>query len=148
MSECCGWHGEEVPGSFLQIHGFTVRDGPVRCVPGLLQEELVVGWYRSDRHSGPGHFEARWTVGAERGPAAPGSLEQFLVERYLLYSRAAGPLLWRGRVRHEPWLLYDARLESSREDLSTAAGLPPLGRPDLCQWSPGVAVAFEPFRPG
>jgi uncharacterized protein YqjF (DUF2071 family) len=106
------------------------------------------GWYRSDRYGGPGHFEARWSVGRELGRASPGSLEHFLVERYLLYSRAAGPLLWRGPVRHEPWTLHEVDLASVREDLSTTAGLPPLGRPALCQWSPGVAVAFEPFRPG
>ena len=106
------------------------------------------GWYRSERLSRPAHFEARWSIGPATGPAPPGSLEEFLVERYLFYSRAAGPVLWHGRVRHEPWLLHEAQLDSVREGLAAAAGLPPLGRPALCQWSPGVAVAFGPFMPG
>jgi uncharacterized protein YqjF (DUF2071 family) len=66
--------------------------------------------------------------GAPLGRAAPGSLEEFLVERYQLFSVAAEAL-------------------EVREDLSVAAGLTPLGRPDSCQWSPGVSVEFEHLRP-
>ena len=73
-------------------------------------------------------------------------VEQFLVERYQLYSRALGPALWRGPVRHEPWRLFAARVSDLDEDLSAAAGLRPLGQPDFCHWSPGVQVAFEHFR--
>jgi uncharacterized protein len=105
------------------------------------------GWYRSERIAGRGHFEVRYAVGAAMGRAAPGSLEEFLVERYRLYSRAAGPALWCGPVVHEPWPLFHAAVEELSEDLSTAAGMRPLGRPHLCQWTPGVSVAFEHFRP-
>ena len=105
------------------------------------------GWYRSERVLGRGRFEARWSVGAPIGSAAGGSLEEFLVERYRLYSRAAGPLLWTGPVVHEPWPLFQATVEELSEDLSVAAGLRPLGRPSRCHWSPGVSVAFEHFRP-
>jgi uncharacterized protein YqjF (DUF2071 family) len=103
------------------------------------------GWYRSERSRSGARFEARWSAGAEIGRAAPGSLEHFLVERYRLFSRAAGPLLWRGRVHHEPWLLHRAQLNELREDLSAAAGLPPPGAPALAHWTPGVSVAFEHF---
>jgi len=105
------------------------------------------GWYRSERLLRRGRFEVRFSTGAERGRAAPGSLEEFLVERYRLYSRAAGPALWCGVVRHEPWLLFDATVAEVNEDLSTAAGVPALGRPHFAAWSPGVSVAFEHFRP-
>ena len=105
------------------------------------------GWYRSERTMGRGRFEARFSIGPGRGRAAPGSLEAFLVERYRLYSRALGPVLWHGPVRHEPWSLADADVAELNEDLSAAAGMRPLGRPHSCQWSPGVSVAFEHFRP-
>src|SRR5439155_547236 len=82
-------------------------------------------------------------IGPARGRAAPSSLEAFLVERYRLYSRALGPVLWHGPVRHEPWSLADADVAELNEDLSAAAGMRPLGRPHSCQWSPGVSVAFE-----
>jgi uncharacterized protein YqjF (DUF2071 family) len=104
------------------------------------------GWYKSERRGSQARFEIRFSRDDSHVPAAPGSIEEFLVERYAFYSRAAGPLLWRGPVRHEPWLLGSARMDELDESLSTAAGLRPLGRPDLCHWSPGVAVEFERFR--
>jgi uncharacterized protein YqjF (DUF2071 family) len=105
------------------------------------------GWYRSERIARRGRFEVRFSTGAPTGRAAPGSREEFLVERYRLYSRALGPVLWQGPVHHEPWALFEATVSALTEDLSAAAGIPPLGRPDSCQWSPGVTVAFEHFRP-
>src|SRR5256885_14996189 len=105
------------------------------------------GWYRSERLLRRGRFEVRFSTGAERGHAARGSLEEFLVERYRLYSRAAGPALWSGPVSHEPWPLFQATVQEFSEDLSISAGLRTLGRPWSCQWSPGVSVAFEHFRP-
>ena len=104
------------------------------------------GRYRSDRVLGPGHFHARWTVREALGTAAPGSLEEFLVERYALYSRAAGPLLFRGPVRHAPWPLHAVKIDHIMQDLSVAEGLPQLGEPALAHWSPGVSVDFEHFR--
>src|SRR5206468_12059680 len=38
-------------------------------------------WYLSERVLGEGKFEAKWTVEGEPHRAAPGSLEEFLVER-------------------------------------------------------------------
>lgn len=104
------------------------------------------GRYQSDRILARGHFHARWKVGEPLGSPAAGSLEEFLVERYALYATAAGPLLWRGPVRHEPWPLHSVRLEDLSQDLSLAAGLPALGEPSLAHWSPGVSVDFEQFR--
>ena len=105
------------------------------------------GWYRSERLTGRGRFDLRFSVGGSIGRAASGSLEEFLVERYRLYSRALGPVLWCEPVQHEPWPLFEANVADLSEDLSAAAGVPPLGRPHSCQWSPGVSVAFEHVRP-
>src|SRR4051812_1353794 len=104
------------------------------------------GWYRSERISAPATFDARWEVFGDEQVSAPGSLEEFLVERYTLYSRALGPLLWCGRVRHEKWLLREARIVALRETLSAAAGFD-AGQPALAHWTPGVSVDFEPFFP-
>jgi uncharacterized protein len=105
------------------------------------------GWYRSERRLARGRFEVRFSTGPQRGRAAPGSLEEFLVERYCFYSRAAGPALWFGPVHHEPWPLCDATIGEVTEDLSVSAGVPALGRPHFGAWSPGVSVEFEHFRP-
>jgi uncharacterized protein YqjF (DUF2071 family) len=118
----------------------------VRLPYFLARMERGEGWYRSRRAGGRGNFEVRYAKGRELGRAPSGSLLEFLVERYQLYSRAAGPALWRGPVRHEPWILFEAQPSEVHEDLSAAAGLRALGRPDSCQWTPGVSVAFEHFR--
>ncbi len=119
----------------------------VRLPYFLARMDRAEGWYRSERAFPRARLEVRYAAGAELGTAAAGSLEEFLVERYTFYSRAAGPVLWRGPVRHPSWSLHQAQVSELEESLSTAAGLPPLGRPDLCQWTPGVAVEFEHFRP-
>jgi uncharacterized protein YqjF (DUF2071 family) len=118
----------------------------VRLPYYLAQMDRGEGWYRSERRFSRARFDGRFTTGRELGRAAPGSVESFLVERYQLYSRALGPALWCGPVRHEPWPLFEATAEVA-ETLAEAQGLRPFGRPDLCQWSPGVAVEFEHFRP-
>src|SRR5213082_302253 len=84
----------------------------VRLPYYLSRIERGEGWYRSERRVSEASFDVRFSVGAEIGRASPGSTEEFLVERYRLYSRAAGPLLWCGPVRHEPWPLYAASLTS------------------------------------
>jgi uncharacterized protein YqjF (DUF2071 family) len=42
------------------------------------------GWYRSQRTSRPASYDARWTVSREAQVSAPGSLNEFLAERYTL----------------------------------------------------------------
>jgi uncharacterized protein YqjF (DUF2071 family) len=105
------------------------------------------GWYRSERLSRAARYNARWTVSSETAEvSAPGSLSEFLVERYTLYSQAVGPVLWSGKVRHHPWPLLPVTLLELRETLSTSAGFE-AGPAVLAQYSHGVAVDFEPFMP-
>jgi len=125
----------------VAVAGMTIR---LPYFPARM--ERAGGRFQSKRSVGRARFEVRFSTGAELGRATAGSLEEFLVERYQLYSRALGPVLWRGPVRHQPWLLFAASVTDLHEDLSAAAGLRPLGRPDFCHWSPGVQVAFEHFR--
>jgi hypothetical protein len=91
------------------------------------------------RHGRPAELAVTWTVGEPTGPAAPGSREHFLIERYTLYvERRAG--LFRGRVRHAPYPLRRAAITTLSETLLAAAGLPAPDGPPLCQHSPGVDV--------
>jgi uncharacterized protein YqjF (DUF2071 family) len=60
----------------------------------------------------------------ETGPAEPGSLEFFLVERYLLYSWRRG-VLFRGQVHHSPYRLRKVESFSAASDLLEANGLEP-----------------------
>jgi uncharacterized protein YqjF (DUF2071 family) len=91
------------------------------------------------RHGPPAELAVTWTVGEPTGTAAPGGREHFLIERYTLYvDRRAG--LFRGRVRHAPYPLRRATIESLSQSLLAAGGLPAPDAPPLCQHSPGVDV--------
>ena len=94
--------------------------------------------------SAPATLAASWTPAGDASPARPGTLEHFLTERYLLFSRAFGRKLFRLQVHHAPWPLHAVeRLEVS-QTLSAADGVPLLRGPPLSQWSEGVDVDFFP----
>jgi uncharacterized protein YqjF (DUF2071 family) len=76
----------------------------------------------------PAHIHVRYRP--EEGPVAPaqpGTLEHFLVERYLLYSMDKQHQLHRARVHHQPYPLQRAEVEALEETLVWAAGI---RRPD------------------
>lgn len=78
--------------------------------------------------------------------AAPiGSLEHFLVERYVLYSESNGRL-FRGRVHHKPYQLNAARVSHLEENLVASAGVSrPDDAPHAC-YSRGVQVEIFPLE--
>jgi uncharacterized protein YqjF (DUF2071 family) len=84
--------------------------------------------------------------GAASGPVEPaqlGTLEHFLVERYLLYAQAHGRM-FRGQVHHRPYPLQPAELVSLDETLLAAAGIERPSQPALAHYAAGVDV--EVFR--
>jgi hypothetical protein len=90
-------------------------------------------------------FEARYQIGAPLGPSLPGTLQHFLLERYLLLARKNGRIL-EGQVHHVPYPAHAAHVEHLHDDLLAAAGLPrPEGPPAAVHFSPGVEV--EVFGP-
>ena len=56
-------------------------------------------------------------------PAVPGSLEHFLVERYILYAADDQHQLYRARVHHQPYPVQRADLLDLEETLVWAAGV-------------------------
>jgi uncharacterized protein YqjF (DUF2071 family) len=83
--------------------------------------------------------EVRARVVGPVEPAEPGSLEEFLVERYLLYSTLGGRLR-RGQVHHAPYPLQRAEVDTLDETLLAAASI---RRPDsepLVHYAAGVRV--------
>jgi uncharacterized protein YqjF (DUF2071 family) len=78
-------------------------------------------------------------------PAAPGTLEHFLAERYVLYA-TDGRRLYQGRVHHAPYPLQPATVSGLEEDLVAAAGLVrPKGDP-LVHYASQVDVEVFPLR--
>jgi uncharacterized protein len=80
-----------------------------------------------------------------RPAIVPGSLEHFLLERYLLYC-VAGERLYSGQVHHKPYPAQTAEVLSIEEDLVAAAGLRhSLGAP-LAHFAEGVDVEIFPLQ--
>ena len=98
--------------------------------------------YVSERHgiwSPPARSEVRAQVDGPVQPAVPGSIEHFLVERHLLYSRR-GRNFFRGQVHHKPYPLQSVHVDSVDETLLLSSGIT---RPDtdpLAHFVSGVDV--------
>lgn len=104
------------------------------------REDDGVELYRTARRGprAPG-LEVRYRTGEERGTAARGSLDAFLIERYVLHTVRRGRV---GTVRvvHEPYPLRHVEVLSLSEDLLAAAGIERPDAPPLAHWSDGVDV--------
>ena len=80
-------------------------------------------------------------------PAEPGSLEWFLVERYLLFSSSPDGRLFRGRVRHEPYQISPCGVsEWSTEPLRLNGFSEPQGSPPSVLTAATVDVRIYPLR--
>jgi len=90
--------------------------------------------YRSTRTDGTA-FEARYSPSGNVAPAAPGTIEHFLVERYRLFAASARGELFAAEIRHRPWPLQGAKVSIDRNDLPGALGLPALGDPVYAHFS-------------
>ena len=103
----------------------------------------------------PATLDLDATIGEALPRAAPGTLEHFLAERYVLYAEGNGRL-HRGRVHHAPYPLHAARVDRMEQSLLDAAGLRGLGAGDTAArallpcsvlYSPGVDVDIFPIAP-
>lgn len=101
--------------------------------------------------AGPG-CAIRVSLGAPLGESAqgrslPGTLEHFLIERYVLYAQRTSGRLEAGRVHHAPYPVRDARLDEFSETLLAAARIFPQSPPCHVAFSDGVSVEVFPLRP-
>ena len=87
----------------------------------------------------------RYSVGERIGAAAPGTLEHFLIERYVLHVQR-GPSLWSVHVRHQPYPLHRVHLLDAHDELVGAAGIRVPGEPPLAHFATGVDVEVFPPR--
>jgi uncharacterized protein len=84
--------------------------------------------YECARHEGKA-FSASYAPTGAVSPAAPGSLEHFLAERYCLYARH-GARLYRADIHHRPWPLQAAEATIDLNTMPPAA-IPLDGEPLL-----------------
>lgn len=64
-----------------------------------------------------------WEAGEPMARSVPGTLEWFLTERYVLFSKMRSGKLKRGRIVHPQWPLRRARLHALEDGLVRAAGI-------------------------
>ncbi len=98
----------------------------------------------------PASYAIRATPGGTPRPAQPGTLEHFLVERYILYTLSK-TRLYRCRVHHAPYPLQSANILSIDETLLAAAGLGRPAMPPLAHFASGVNVevfGLQSTQPG
>lgn len=104
----------------------------------------------SRREASPRSASVFHYAGGNRLPAPePGSLEFFLLERYLLFAyRERDKTLFSGQVHHNPYTLRQARLANCEETATSQAGFDVSGRePDHVAFSPGVDVHVFRIQP-
>jgi len=98
-------------------------------------------------HIGPrlGHGEPARRLPA--GQTLPGTLEHFLLDRYILYAcRGDGPL-YRARVHHVPYCVNEVQLMACDESLLSVAGIEVEGPPCHAAFCERADVEVFPLRP-
>ena len=97
--------------------------------------------YRTRRVRGShASHEVHYRLGEMLGPSMPGTVEHFLLERYLLFTERGGRP-WKGQVHHSPYPAQRAEVLSVRDELVVAAGLPAVaGMPTFTHYASGVDV--------
>ena len=81
----------------------------------------------------------------EGQPAAVGTLEHFLIERYLLYTTRRD-VVYRGQVHHAPYLVQTAEIHAFHETILAAAGLLRPSFAPLIHYVGGVDVEIFPIK--
>ena len=134
--------------------GSAVAVGAARALVGLPYYTAdmtvdVVGdrvTYRSERRGGtPAQFAGTYAPTGAAAPPVPGSLDEFLTERYCLYNVDSKFVAYRLDIHHPPWPLQPAEAEIKTNTMAEAAGirLPSLApllhfakRQDMVAWRP------------
>lgn len=118
-------------------------------LPYHLAEMMVSGkeeiQYRSVRHRGNATHQVEVQIGDPLPYPVPGSLDFYLVERYLLYT-LRGDHLYSGIVNHEPYALRSVEVKKCEESMVRAIGIEPRSWEHVC-YSPGVNVEVFGLKP-
>ena len=94
---------------------------------------------RTHRGAQPAHFVASYRPEGDVRPAAPGTIEHFLVERYLLFAAAPRGLIT-VRIAHRPWPLQRAVATIERNTMGEAIRVPLEGAPRFLHFGSRVDV--------
>ena len=87
-----------------------------------------------------------WSPGSDAAPAAPGTLDFFLIERYLLFSINCAGQFFQARVHHEPYRIHSPILQEFSSEPARQAGFDLSGAPVSVRGAVGVDVSIHPLK--
>lgn len=110
------------------------------------QSSTHVHYHMKRRLPATSHFEVHYQLGRDLGASAPGGIEHFLLERYLLFTLHRGAV-YRGQVYHTPYPAQEAEITHYCSNLLEQTGLPPLlDHPTYIHYARGVDVEIFPLK--
>ena len=119
-------------------------------------DEQPAGKRRQIRYEGhrTDHPGADYSISVQLNPnsvprtAVAGTLDHFLVERYILFAKDGAGRLVTGEVHHEPYRIVDVESWSLAQSLTAAMGceIHADQAPDHVAFSEGVSVRVSPLR--
>jgi uncharacterized protein YqjF (DUF2071 family) len=106
--------------------------------------------YTGDRRDAPvAEYRIETSVVNSEKPtlAEPGSLDHFLLERYVLFAQRRNGDILTAQVHHSPYPMLPVARCNITQSLTTAMGcsIPKLSVPDHVAFSPGVDVSVSPL---
>ena len=98
------------------------------------------------RQPGARESDFAWAPGTGAAPAVPGSLEFFLVERYLLFAADPSGRLYSGRVHHAPYQVSAPTVGQWSAEPARQAGFELAGPPSSLIAARPVEVSIYPLE--
>ena len=102
--------------------------------------------HRIHHHAPPAEYAAVYRPVGPIRHALSDSLEQWLTERYCLYTVVGGTRVYRANIHHKPWPLQAAELETSRNTMALAQGIQLPDVPPLLHYAHRQEVLVWPLR--
>jgi uncharacterized protein YqjF (DUF2071 family) len=96
--------------------------------------------YRSERKDGRARFDAIYKPSSAVFHSQPGSLDEWLTERYCLYSADTDGRLYRAEILHRPWQLQRAECEIAVNTMTAPVGITLPDEPPLLHYSERLDV--------
>ncbi|MBL8954322.1 MAG: DUF2071 domain-containing protein [Myxococcaceae bacterium] len=93
-------------------------------------------------------LSARWRVSGPALDTPPGSFEEFVANRKVMYSSSAGGRVWAAPVRSSGWQLFRAELLELEQSIAVIEGVPPRSAPAAAHYMPGADIEFLGPRVG
>jgi hypothetical protein len=101
---------------------------------------------RIHRDAPPADFRGRYEASGPPYLSGPGSLENWLTERYILYTTDQAGRVYGGEIHHEAWPLHPAEADTEVNSMTLPQGITlPEGAP-LVHYVKRITVAVWPLK--